>query len=119
MEEVTRTLNGRTFVDDGSLACLNLGTDKERKFFSCPAKKQMDLVGRTFWVLEYFGGLQSKDGKEKYIFKAKFNLEDAEEFKVWTGSSEVFMVLDKLGELNLFPRRVTLRQRSRGGFYFE
>ena len=31
--------------DDGSLACLGLDTDRERKVFSCPAARQIDLVG--------------------------------------------------------------------------
>ena len=46
----------------------------------------------------YFGDIMGKDGKMKYIFKAKYNLEDdeSEAFKVWTGSTEIFFILDKI-----------------------
>lgn len=107
--------------DDGSLACLGINTDTRRKMFTCPAKSQTELVGKTFWVLDYFANIEGKDGQEKYIFLAKWNLTDpdSEAFKVWTGSTEIFFILDKLREMNKFPRKVTLRRRSRGGMYFE
>lgn len=107
--------------DDGSLASLGLDTDRDRKTFSCRAVRQTDLVDKKFWVLDYFGDIKGKDGNMRYIFKAKFKLEDdeSEAFKVWTGSQEIFYILDKLRELNKFPRLVTLRKRSRGGMYFE
>lgn len=107
--------------DDGSLACLGINTDTRRKMFTCPAKSQTELVGKTFWVLDYFANIEGKDGNMKYIFKAKFKLEDdeSEAFKVWTGSTEIFFILDKLREMNKFPRKVTLHRRSRGGMYFE
>ena len=107
--------------DDGSLASLGLDTDRERKTFSCPAVRQTELVDKKIWVLDFFGDIKGKDGKMKYIFKAKFNLEDDESkaFKVWTGSQEIFYILDKLRKLDKFPRQVTLRKRSRGGKYFE
>lgn len=100
--------------DDGSLACLGINTDTRRKMFTCPAKSQTELVGKTFWVLDYFANIEGKDGKMKYLFKAKSNLDDAESesFKVWTGSSEIFFILDKLREINKFPRKVTLRRTT-------
>jgi len=107
--------------DDGSLACLGLDTDRERKNFSCPVKRQSDLVDRTFWVIDYFPDIMGKDGKRKYLYKAKSTLDDpdSEAFKVWTGSPEIFYVLDKLAELGKFPRKVTLRRLSRGAMRFE
>ncbi len=54
--------------DDGSLACLGINTDTRRKMFTCPAKSQTELVGKTFWVLDYFANIEGKDGQEKYIF---------------------------------------------------
>lgn len=56
-------------LDDGSLACLGINTDTRRKMFTCPAKSQTELVGKTFWVLDYFANIEGKDGQEKY--KAK------------------------------------------------
>lgn len=107
--------------DDGSLSALGIDTDRDRKTFNCKAIRQTDLIDKSFWALDYFGDIMGKDGKMKYIFKAKYNLEDdeSEAFKVWTGSQEIFFILDKLREMNKFPRRVTLRRRSRGGMYFE
>lgn len=107
--------------DDGSLSALGIDTDRDRKTFNCKAIRQTDLIDKSFWVLDYFGDIMGKDRKMKYIFKAKYNLEDdeSEAFKVWTGSNEIFFILDKLREMNKFPRKVTLRRRSRGGMYFE
>lgn len=62
--------------DDGSLACLGINTDTRRKMFTCPAKSQTELVGKTFWIVDYFANIEGKDGQEKYIFKAKWNLTD-------------------------------------------
>ena len=53
--------------DDGSLACLGLDTDRERKVFSCPAARQIDLVGKTFWVLDYFGNIEGKDNYQGWL----------------------------------------------------
>ena len=76
--------------DDGSLSALGIDTDRDRKTFNCKAIRQTDLIDKSFWVLDYFGDIMGKDGKMKYIFKAKYNLEDdeSEAFKVWTGSTE-------------------------------
>lgn len=72
-------------------------------------------------MLKYFANVKGRDDSIKYIYKAKFNLEDDESlaFKVWTGSKECWNILDRLGEMNKFPRKVTLRRRSKGGMYFE
>ena len=71
-------------------------------------------------MLDYCSGVQSQYG-ERYIFKIKFNLEDDESAarKVWTGSSDIQFVLDKIGELGKFPRKVTLRKDGRNHYYFE
>ena len=61
MNENTTTRPLDEIEDDGSLACLGLDTDRERKVFSCPAARQIDLVGKTFWVLDYFGNIEGKD----------------------------------------------------------
>ena len=54
MNENTTTRPLDEIEDDGSLACLGLDTDRERKVFSCPAARQIDLVGKTFWIVDYF-----------------------------------------------------------------
>lgn len=121
MNENTTTRPLDEIEDDGSLACLGLDTDRERKVFSCPVARQIDLVGKTFWVLDYFGNIEGKDGNTKYLFKIIPNLDDpsTEERKVWTGSPEIMHVLDKLRELDKFPRRVTLMKHNRGAMYFK
>ena len=50
--------------DDGSLACLGINTDTRRKMFTCPAKSQTELVGKTFWIVDYFANIEGKDGQE-------------------------------------------------------
>lgn len=108
------------FQDDGSLACLGITKNERDKKFTCKEEQQTNLVNKTFWVLDYFAGVQSKFG-ERYIFKMKYNLEDeeSEARKVWTGSSDIQFILDKIAELGKFPRRVTLRKDGRNHYYFE
>lgn len=107
--------------DDGTLACLHLPADHGRKRFSCPEMRQTDLVGRTFWVVDYFDNVQSKFSADRYLFKIKFEKDDPESAarKVWTGSDDIKYVLDKLRELDKFPRKVTLRKGEKNNFYFE
>lgn len=70
--------------------------------------------------MDYFPNVTSKYG-ERYIFKIKYNLEDEESAarKVWTGSTDIQFILDKIGELGKFPRRVTLRKDGKNHYYFE
>lgn len=107
--------------DDGSLACLNIPADRNRKRFACPEEKQSNLVGKTFWVIDYYDNVPSKYAQDRYLFKIKENLEDGEDKarKVWTGSEDIKFILDKLRELDKFPRRVTLRRGDKNNFYFE
>ena len=108
------------FQDDGSLACLGITKNERDKKFTCKEEQQSNLVNKTFWVLDYFAGVQTQYG-ERYIFKMKYNLEDpeVEARKVWTGSSDIQFVLDKIGEMGKFPRRVTLRKEGRNHYFFE
>lgn len=107
--------------DDGTLECLHLPADAGRKRFSCPPEQQRNLVGKTFWVLDYFADVRSRYSDDRYLFKLKFDLEDSESDarKVWTGSADIKYVLDKLRELGKFPRRVTLKSGEGGRLYFE
>ncbi len=108
------------FQDDGSLACLGITKNERDKKFTCKEEQQSNLVGKTFWVVDFFAGVTTKFG-ERYIFKIKYNLDDAETEarKVWTGSSDICFILDKLRELDKFPRRVTLRKDGKNHYYFE
>lgn len=106
--------------DDGTLACLGLTKNERDKRFTCKEEQQGNLVNKTFWLLDYFSGVRTQYG-ERYIYKMKFNLEDDESAarKVWTGSTDCQFVLDKLGEMKKFPRKVTLRKEGRGHYFFE
>lgn len=79
-----------TIQDDGSLAFLGITKNDRDKRFTCKEEQQSNLVNKTFWVLDYFAGVQSQYG-ERYIFKMKYNLEDDESAarKVWTGISTI------------------------------
>lgn len=106
--------------DDGTLAFLGITRNERDKRFTCKEEQQSNLVNKTFWVMDYFPNVTSKYG-ERYIFKIKYNLEDEESAarKVWTGSTDIQFVLDKIGELGKFPRRVTLRKDGKNHYYFE
>lgn len=65
------------FEDDGTLACLGITKNEKDKKFTCKEEQQSNLVGKTFYVLDYFSGVSTKYG-ERYIFKIKFNLDDPE-----------------------------------------
>ena len=99
-EYLNRVSHPTPTEDDGSLSFLGISTDRGRKSFSCEAKRQSDLVGESFWIVDYFPNIVV-NGNEKYLYKAKWNLEDDDSlaFKVWTGSQECWAVLDKIAEL--------------------
>lgn len=107
--------NKELFQDDGSLSCLNLPADAGRKRFSCPDAKLADLVGKTFWLIDYFSGVKSRFAEDRYIFKLKFNLEDSESQarKVCTSSPDIEYILEKLAEMGKFPRKVTLKKEGK------
>lgn len=108
------------FQDDGSLACLGITKNEKDKKFTCKEEQQSNLIGKTFWVIDYFSEVKTQYG-ERYLFKFKYNLEDpeTEARKVWTGASDICFILDKLRELDKFPRRVTLRRDGKNHYYFE
>ena len=108
------------FKDDGSLACLGLGTDRDRKAFSCPVITQSELVGKTFYIVDAFTDIDLK-GVTKCLYKMKFSLDESEESarKVWTGSQECMRILKVLLENDLLPRKVTLLAGKKGSFRFQ
>ena len=108
------------FEDDGTLACLHIPADRANKRFQCMEEQQTNLVNKTFWVLDFFPDVQTKFGT-RHLFKFKYNLEDpeTEARKVFTGATDIIHILEKLGEMGKFPRKVTLRKEGRNHYFFE
>lgn len=75
------------FEDDGTLACLHIPADESNKRFACKAERQENLIGKTFWLLDFFPEVQTRFGS-RYLYKAAYNKDapDSECFKVFTGS---------------------------------
>lgn len=95
--------------DDGSLECLNIQPDKDRKYFHCDEITQQKLLNKSFWVIDFIGNLNTRYGKERYlVFKFDLNNSDEDARKFFTNSSEIKYILDKIRELNKFPRKVTM-----------
>ena len=111
--------------DDGSLSFLNIPRDENSRYFNYSEKKQSELVNMSFWVIDFIEDVPTKfskaEGKTgRTIFKIKENLNDPESSarKVFTGSADILYVLQKIKELNKFPRKVTLRRQG-NRYYFE
>ena len=107
--------------DDGSLGCLNIPVDRGLKRFNAKPITQQELVNRAFWVVDYFSDVPTKYGKDKYLVHIKFDLageeSDENSRKFFTGSADIKYILDKLREMDKFPRRVTLRIQG-NRYYF-
>lgn len=99
-------------IDDGSLSFLNIKIEGESKTFDCPIIKQSQLINRTFYICDYEKNLKTKFGEDRYLVFIKFNLNDSNDIgnKFFTNSKKIKFVLDKIYELNAFPRQVTLQQ---------
>lgn len=57
------------FEDDGTLACLHIPADESNKRFACKAERQENLIGKTFWLLDFFPEVQTRFGS-RYLYKA-------------------------------------------------
>ena len=97
-------------VDDGSLAFLGIKPIERERFFDCPEISVNELIDRKFWVVDYLEDVKTRYGK-RYLVKIKFNKndDDSQARKFFTNSFDIKSVLSQIGELNAFPRRVTLR----------
>lgn len=113
--------NRPTVEDDGTLACLGLTTDTERKHLACPQVNQSSLVGQTFVIDGFFEHVKGIENSDKTLYKIRpdFNSPETDAKKVFTGSQACIAILRKLAELDKFPRKVTLRRSPKGSFYFE
>ncbi len=105
-------------TDDGSLAFLKIEPDKSSRRFECGEIKQQDIANLTFWVIDYIDNVKTKFGEDRFLVKIKFDIEDSEAKKFFTNSKEIKYVLEKIRELNAFPRNVTMK-RSGNRYYFE
>lgn len=114
-----------TTNDDGSLEFLKIPRNENSRSFNCGTITQSKLVNTTFWVLDFIEDVPTKFSKAKgtngqTLVKIKYNKEDPESSakKFFTGSSDILYILQKIKELNKFPRRVTLRGNG-NKYYFE
>lgn len=112
-------------VDDGSLAFLNIPRDVNSRSFNCEQIQQSRLSNMSFWVFDYIDDVETRYSKAKgskgqMLVKIKFEKDDSEEKarKFFTGSQDIKYVLQKIKELNAFPRRVTMRS-SGNRFWLE
>ena len=106
--------------DDGSLEWLKIPADKANRHFNCQETTQQKLTNLTFWVFDYIEGVKTKFGSDRVLVKIKMKCDDpdSQAKKFFTNSKELRYVLEKINEMNKFPRKVTLRA-SGTRYYFE
>lgn len=113
------------FVDDGSLACLNIPRNENNRIFHCDKTTQSMLANTTFWVVDYlvdvptrFTKPKGSSGQTLVLIKPQKDSPNSEAKKFFTGSQEILYTLNWLREHNKFPRRVTLRHEG-NRYWFE
>lgn len=96
--------------DDGSLNFLNIERNKDCREFNCRVITQQELVNREFYLVDFLRDVQTKNGA-RYLIFIKFDLKDSEieGRKFFTNSQSIKYILDKIEEMNAFPRKVTLK----------
>lgn len=111
--------------DDGTLDFLNIPRDENNRSFNCDETTQSKLMNTTFWVVDFIEDVQTKFSKQKgtkgqTLVKIKFDRDahESDAKKFFTGSADILYILQKIKELNKFPRRVTLRGNG-NRFFFE
>lgn len=112
-------------TDDGSLSFLNIPRDGNSRSFNCDETTQSKLVNTTFWVIDYiedvptrFSKAKGSSGQTLVKIKPEKDSPESAARKFFTGSLDILYVLQKIREMNKFPRRVTLRGNG-NRFYFE
>ena len=111
--------------DDGSLAFLNIPRDTNSRSLKGDEVKQSKIVNTSFWVFDFiedvptrFSKAKGTSGQTLVQIRPDRNSPESEAQKFFTGSSDILYVLQKIKELNKFPRRVTMRSEG-NRFYFE
>ncbi len=113
-------MNQNNKQDDGSLAFLNIQLEGKNKQFNCKQTNQTELANTSFWILDYIPNIEvknrDKEETKKYLIKIKKDINDpeTEALKFFTGSESVKMIVDKIAEMDAFPRKVTLKKAGLG-----
>lgn len=109
--------------DDGSLAFLCIPRNEKSRSFNCGETTQSKLVNTTFWVVDFIEEVPTRFSKQKgtkgqTLVMIKTNITDADSDgkKFFTGSDDILYILQKLREMDKFPRKVTMK--SNGNRYF-
>lgn len=104
--------------DDGSLSFLAIKPNEANKHFNGREVTQQSLINTSFWICDYVKDVKTKYGEGRYLIKGKHDLSDTESqsFKFFTNSQDIKYIVDKIAELNAFPRKVTMRMK--GNYYF-
>lgn len=112
-------------IDDGSLEFLKIQRDENNRSFNCDETTQSKLVNTTFWAVDFiedvptrFSKAKGNKGQTLVRIKTRKDSSDSEAKKFFTGSVDILYVLQKIKEMDKFPRRVTLRV-SGNRYYFE
>lgn len=111
--------------DDGTLSFLKIPRDVNSRSFNCDETTQSKLVNTTFWVVDFIEDVPTRFSKAKGVkgqtlvkIKPEIDSPESAAKKFFTGSADILYVLQKIREMNKFPRKVTLR-RNGNRFYFE
>lgn len=111
--------------DDGSLEFLKIPRDKSSRSFNCDETTQSKLVNTTFWVVDFIENVPTKFSKAKgnkgqtlVKIKPEKDSPESDAKKFFTGSADILYVLQKIEEMNKFPRKVTLKGNG-NRFWFE
>lgn len=104
--------------DDGTLSFLNIPKDSTNVQFHCEQIRQSKLTNTTFWVRDILDGVKTKHGEDRMLvlISDKEDSPESECKKFFTNSKDIKYILGKVKEMNMFPRRVTMR--NEGNNYF-
>lgn len=96
-------------TDDGTLKFLNIKSNLEFREFNCEIIRQQDLINRDFYIIGFFRDIKTKYGL-RYLVHIKFDLNDSDSKgrKFFTNSKYIMYTLDKIEELDAFPRKANL-----------
>lgn len=106
--------------DNGTLAFLNIPRDQSNVQFHCEQTKQSKLLNTTFWVRDILSGVKTKHGEGRMLVMVsdKPDTQESECKKFFTNSSNIKYILEKVKEMNMFPRKVTMRCEG-NSYYLE
>lgn len=96
--------------DDGSLKFLNIERNKKSREFNCKDISLQDLVNKEIYLIDYLDDVKTRYGM-RYLVFIKYNLEDSEMNgnKFFTNSESIKYILDKIREMDAFPRKVVVK----------